>query len=285
MLQTISQINTRNPVHKTVIKAVKPHVLLVENDRQFAQLIAQELNCEDYQVSLAEDGISGLLAARQTNPHLIIVGWNLPEVSCIEFCCRLRSTYNDVPIVALTHEGQVAERVMSLDARANDCLSNPFAIEELIARIRAHLRQGSKATHLLQFEQLILDRKARQVYYRHQEIELTAKEFDLLEYLMQYPNQVLTRNQILENVWGYESFASSNVIDVYIRYLRIKLEAQGAKHLIHTVRSVGYVMRIQPHQSQTAFSELDQYPHLNQVADSIKARFPWTGGDADIHYP
>lgn len=273
MLQTISQISARDRAHKAGMKAVKSHVLLVENDRQLAQLIAQELNCEGYQVGLAEDGISGLLAARQTNPQLIIVGWNLYGISCIEFCRRLRSTYNDVPIIVLTREGQVSERVMGLDAGANDCLSTPFAIEELIARVRAHLRQSSKATHLLQFEQLVLDRKARQVYYRHHEIELTAKEFGLLEYLMQHPNQVLTRDQILDNVWGYESFASSNVIDVYIRYLRIKLEAQGAKHLIHTVRGVGYVMRIQPHQNLTAFSELDQhqYSHLKQIVDSMKA--------------
>jgi two-component system OmpR family response regulator len=135
------------------------------------------------------------------------------------------------------------------------------------------LRQRPKATHLLQFEQLVLNRKARQVYYRHQEIELTAKEFNLLEYLMQHLNQVLTRDRILDGVWGYESFVSSNVIEIYIRYLRIKLKAQGAKQLIHTVRGVGYVLRIQQHQNLTAFSGLDQhqYPHLKQIADSIKA--------------
>lgn len=243
MLQTISQISTKNRANKAVMEAVTPYVLLVEDDSQLAQLIAQELGCEGYQVSLTEDGISGLLAARQTNPHLIIVDWTLSRVSCTEFCRRLRSTYNHVPIIVLTHEGRVSERVMGLDAGASDCLSKPFAIEELIARVRAHLRQGLKETHLLQFEQLVLNRKARQVYYGNQEIELTAKEFDLLGYLMRHPNQVLTREQILEDVWGYENFASSNVIEVYIRYLRIKLEAHGAKQLIHTVRSVGYVLR------------------------------------------
>jgi DNA-binding response OmpR family regulator len=243
MLQMTSQISAKDRAHKTVMEAVTSHVLLVENDNQLAQLIAQELGCEGYQVSLAEDGISGLLAARQTNPHLIIVSWTLCGISCIEFCRRLRSTYNHVPILVLTHEGQVSERVMGLDAGASDCLSKPFAIEELVARIRSHLRQRPKESHLLQFEQLVLDRKARQVYYHHQEIELTAKEFKLLEYLMRHPNQVLTRDQILEDVWGYEIFASSNVIEVYIRYLRIKLEAQGAKQLIHTVRGVGYVLR------------------------------------------
>ncbi len=187
------------------------------------------------------------------------MGWTLSGISCIEFCRRLRSTYNYVPIIVLTHEGQVSERVMGLDAGANDCLSNPFAIEELIARVRAHLRQGPKETHLLQFEQLVLNRKARQVYYRHQEIELTAKEFNLLEYFMRHPNQVLTRNQILDGVWSYENFVSSNTIEVYIRYLRIKLEAQGAKQLIQTVRGVGYVLRNYRHQNLIAFSRLDQY--------------------------
>ncbi|MBE9178553.1 response regulator transcription factor [Oculatella sp. LEGE 06141] len=226
------------------MKTVTSHVLLVENDNQISQLIAQELSCEGYQVSLAEDGISGLLAARQTNPHLIIVGWALSGVSCVEFCHRLRSTYNDVPIIVLTHEGQIFERIMGLDAGANDCLSKPFAVEELTARVRAHLRQGTKEAHLLQFEQLVLNQKARQVHYNNREIELTAKEFDLLEYLMRHPQQVLTREQILANVWSHDASGISNVIEVYIRYLRIKLEAQGAKQLIHTVRSVGYVLRM-----------------------------------------
>jgi two-component system OmpR family response regulator len=273
MLQTISPINARDPVRKTIIEAVKPHILVVENDRQLTQLIEQELSYEGYQVSLTEDGTNGLLAARQTNPHLIIVGWTVSGISCVEFCHRLRSTYNHVPIIVLTSEGQVSERVMGLDAGANDCLSKPFALEELIARVRAHLRQTPKQIHFLQFEQLVLDRKARQVYYHHQEIELTAKEFNLLDYFMQHPNQVLTRDQILEDVWGYESFATSNVIEVYIRYLRIKLEAQGAKKLIHTVRGVGYVMRIQPHQNLTALSELNphQYSHLKQTVSSMQA--------------
>ncbi len=243
MLQTIPQFSVQDRANKAVMEAVTSHVLLVENDRQLAHLIAQELGLEGYQVSVEEDGISGLLAARQTNPQLIIVGWTLSGISCMEFCHRLRSTYNDVPIILLTHEGQVSERVMGLDAGASDCLGKPFAVEELIARVRAHLRQGAKEAYLLQFEQLVLNRKARQVYYGNQEIELTVKEFDLLEYLMRHSNQVLTRVQILNDVWGYENFASSNVIEVYIRYLRIKLEAQGATQLIHTVRSVGYVLR------------------------------------------
>lgn len=273
MLQTISQISTNDRTHKAVMETATSHVLLIENDNQLAQLIAQELSCEGYQVSLTEDGVIGLLAARQTNPNLIIVDWTLSGISCIEFCHRLRSTYNYVPIIVLTHEGQVSERVMGLNAGASDCLSKPFVLEELIARVRAHLTQGAKEAHLLQFEQLTLDQKARQVYYRHQEIELTATEFNLLEYLMRHPNQVLTRVQILDDVWGYENFASSNVIEVYIRYLRIKLEAQGATPLIHTVRGVGYVLRFQRHQNITAFSGLDQhqYSNVEQIADSTKA--------------
>lgn len=243
MLQTIPQFSTQDRANKAMMEAVTAHVLLVENDSQLAQLIAQELGCEGYKVNLIEDGISGLLAARQTNPDLIIVTWTLSGLSCAEFCHRLRSTYNCVPIIILTHEGQVYERIMGLNAGASDCLSKPFVLEELIARVRAHLRQGAKEAYLLQFEQLILNQKARQVYYGNQEIELTAKEFDLLEYFMRHPNQVLTRVQILDHVWGYENFASSNVIEVYIRYLRIKLEAQSATQLIHTVRGVGYVLR------------------------------------------
>ncbi|HEY9647408.1 MAG TPA: response regulator transcription factor, partial [Chroococcidiopsis sp.] len=266
MLPTISQISTKDQTRTTVMEAVTSHVLVVENNSELAQLIAQELGCEGYQVSVVQDGVSGLLAARQTSPHLIILGWALPGVSCIEFCRRLRSTYNDVPVIVLTHEGQVSQRVMGLEAGASDCLSTPFSIEELIARVRSHLRQRPRSSHLLEFEQLVLDQNARQVYYHYQEIELTAKEFDLLEYLMRHPNQVLTRDQILENVWGYENFVSSNVVDVYIRYLRVKLEAQGAKQLIHTVRGVGYALRITQHHKLTAYSGLEQYPHLKPMA-------------------
>jgi two-component system OmpR family response regulator len=253
MMQTIFQPRASDCLNKEAINAAKSHILLIENDDQLAQLITQELNYEGYQVTLTKDSISGLLTTRQTNPHLIIVSWSLSGVSCIEFCRRLRSTHNNAPIIVLTHEGQVFERVMGLDAGASDCLSKPFVIEELIARIRAHLRQGEKEAYLLQFEQLVLNQKARQVYYGNREIELTAKEFDLLEYLMRHPNQVLTRVQILDNVWGYENFASSNVIEVYIRYLRIKLEAQNATQLIHTVRGVGYVLRNKRNQNPTFF--------------------------------
>jgi two-component system OmpR family response regulator len=244
MIQAISRPKSDDCANQAVRKAVRSHILLIESDSQLAQLVAQELDREGYHVSSVEDGTSGLIAARQTNPNLIIVAWALSGVSCVEFCHRLRSTYNYVPIIVLTHEGQVRERVMGLDAGASDCLSKPFVVEELIARVRAHLRQGPKDAHLLQFEQLVLNQKTRQAYYKDQEIELTAKEFDLLGYLMRHPLQVLTRDQILGGVWGYENFAASNVIEVYIRYLRIKLEAQGAKNLIHTVRSVGYVLRL-----------------------------------------
>ena len=243
MLQTIPQFGLQDSANRTVAQAVTSHVLLVENNSQLTQLIMQELGSEGYQVSLAENGVSGLIAARQTNPQLIIVGWTLSGVSCLEFCRRLRSTCNYVPIIVLTHEGQVSERIMGLDAGASDCLGQPFAVEELLARVRAHLRKEPQETHLLQFEQLVLNRKSRQVYYGNQEVELTAKEFDLLEYLMRHPNQVLTRDQILDDVWGYKNYGKSNVIEVYIRYLRIKLEMQDAKQLIHTVRSVGYVLR------------------------------------------
>jgi DNA-binding response OmpR family regulator len=243
MIQTISPVNTGDPANRLEREALTTQVLLIETDDQLAQLLSQELIYDGYHVSWNRDGISGLLTARQTNPHIIIVTWALPGISCLEFCHRLRSTYNSVPIVVLTSEGQTDERIMSLDAGASDCLSKPFAIEELIARIRAHLRHRQKEANLLRFDQLVLHPRARQVYYGTQEIELTAKEFDLLEYLMQHANQVLTREQILDRVWGYESSAVSNVVEVYIRYLRNKLQAKGAKQLIRTVRSVGYVLR------------------------------------------
>lgn len=200
MLQTISQISTGDRDNQVAIRVATSHILLVKDDNQLTQLFIQKLGCEGYQVSLAENGISGLLAACQTNPTLIIVGWTLSGVSCVEFCRRLRSTYNYVPIIVITCEGQAYERITGLDAGASDCLSKPFALEELFARVRSHFRHECKEDHLLQFEQLVLNQRARQVYYRHQEVELTAKEFDSLKYLMQHPQQVLTRERILDSV-------------------------------------------------------------------------------------
>ena len=223
---------------------MKHHILVVEDEAKLAQFIKLELEYENYQVTVSQDGLDGLANAREQQPDLILLDWMLPGISGVEICHRLRQTGDKVPIILLTAKDEISDRVTGLDAGADDYLVKPFSIEELLARIRANLRrnQEEEAT-FLQFGDLRLDRSSREVSRGTRRIELTAKEFDLLEYLMSHPRQVLTRDQILERVWGYDFMGDSNIIEVYVRYLRIKLEANNESRLIQTVRSVGYVMR------------------------------------------
>ncbi|WP_017319353.1 response regulator transcription factor [Mastigocladopsis repens] len=220
------------------------HILLVEDEVKLARFVELELSYEGYKVSVAYDGLTGLTAARESHPDLVILDWMLPGLSGLEICRRLRSTGNQVPIILLTAKDEVSDRVAGLDAGADDYVVKPFSVEELLARVRAHLRRTHEAdSDILPFEDLSLNRRTREVYRGTRLIELTAKEFDLLEYLLAHPRQVMTRDRILEEVWGYEFMGDSNIIEVYIRYLRLKLEANNEKRLIQTVRGVGYVLR------------------------------------------
>jgi DNA-binding response OmpR family regulator len=220
------------------------HILLVEDEVKLARFVELELSSEGYQVSVAHDGISGLSLARESEPDLAILDWMLPGLTGVELCRRLRATGSKMPIVLLTARDEVGDRVAGLDAGADDYVVKPFSIEELLARIRAHLRRTQEAdSDLLQFEDLSLNHRTREVFRGKRAIDLTAKEFDLLQYLLSHPRQVFTRDQILEHVWGYDFVGDSNIIEVYIRYLRLKLEENNEKRLIHTVRGVGYALR------------------------------------------
>ena len=220
------------------------HILIVEDDLKLARLVASELGFEGYRVTAAHSGLEGLTAARETQPDLLILDWMLPGLPGIEICRRLRATGNLVPVIMLTAKDEVSDRVAGLDAGADDYLTKPFSLEELLARVRANLRRAyPEAPDLLQFENLTMDCQSREVHRGGQRIELTAKEFDLLEYFMRHPRQVMTRDQLIEKVWGYDFLGDSNIIEVYVRYLRVKLEAHDEKRLVHTVRGVGYVLR------------------------------------------
>ncbi|MDJ0735345.1 MAG: response regulator transcription factor [Nostocaceae cyanobacterium] len=220
------------------------HILLVEDEVKLAKFVELELGYEGYQVTVAHDGLTGLTAARESHPDLVILDWMLPGLSGLEICRRLRTTGDRVPVILLTAKDEVSDRVAGLDAGADDYVVKPFSLDELLARIRAHLRRTQETeADILQFDDLKLDRRSREVYRGTRQIELTAKEFDLLEYLMVHPRQVITRDRILEEVWGYDFMGDSNIIEVYIRYLRLKLEANKEKRLIQTVRGVGYVLR------------------------------------------
>ena len=220
------------------------HILVVEDEAKLAQFIKLELEFEQYRVTVATDGFTGLSSAREIQPDLILLDWMLPGISGPEICRRLRQTGDKVPIILLTAKDEVSDRVTGLDAGADDYVIKPFSIEELLARVRANLRRDSEEeSELLQFRDLTLNHSTREVFRDRRLIELTAKEFDLLEYLLSHPRQVLTRDQILERVWGYDFMGDSNIIEVYVRYLRLKLEQSNESRLIQTVRGVGYVLR------------------------------------------
>lgn len=220
------------------------HILVVEDEVKLARFVELELSYEGYQVSVAYDGLAGLTAARESHPDLLVLDWMLPGLSGLEICRRLRATGDKVPIILLTAKDEISDRVAGLDAGADDYLIKPFSIEELLARVRAHLRRNHEEDpDVLQFEDLSLNRRTHEVHRGERLIELTAKEFDLLNYLLVHSRQVVTRERILEQVWGYDFMGDSNIIEVYIRYLRLKLETNNEKRLIQTVRGVGYVLR------------------------------------------
>jgi DNA-binding response OmpR family regulator len=219
------------------------HILIVEDEAKLAQFMQLELTQEGYTVTVAEDGIAGLTAAREHQLDLIILDWMLPGLSGVEVCHRLRTTGNKTPVILVTAKDDVRDRVLGLDSGADDYVVKPFSIEELLARVRAQLRRTEEDSEAMQFSDLTLNQKTREILRGNRAIELTAKEFDLLVYLMRHPRQVLTRDRILEEVWGYDFMGDSNIIEVYIRYLRLKLEENQEKRLIQTVRGVGYVLR------------------------------------------
>lgn len=221
----------------------KARILLVEDEPDIAEFIATELRFEGYEVHVEGDGMRGLIAARNVAPDLIILDRMLPHLDGLEFCRRLRKT-SDVPILMLTALGDVRDRVEGLQSGANDYLPKPFDLEELLARVGVQLRSRQKAPRtFFEVGDLSLDTASRQVRRGEATVELTPKEFDLLAYLIQHPRQVMTRDQILESVWGYDFGGDDNILEVYVRYLRNKIERKGLPRLIHTVRGVGYVVR------------------------------------------
>ncbi|MFN6540806.1 MAG: response regulator transcription factor [Nostoc sp. EkiNYC01] len=220
------------------------HILLIEDEVKLARFIESELNYEGYQVSIAYDGLTALTAARELHLDLVILDWIMPGLSGLEICRRLRNIGNEVPIILLTVKDEVSDRITVLDAGADDYLVKPFTIDELLARVRIHLRKTHQADtgDVLEFEDLSLNRRTRQVYRCQRLVELTAKEFDLLEYFLIHPRQVITCDRILEQVWGYDFIKDANIIEPYIRYLRLKLEANNEKCLIQTVSGIGYTL-------------------------------------------
>lgn len=223
---------------------MKERILVVEDDRRIREMVRRGLVFEGYEVTTAENGEEALRQARDTMPDAVILDLMLPGIDGLEVCRRLR-TVSNVPILMLTARDAITDRVTGLDAGADDYMVKPFAFDELLARLRALFRRNrqEQATDVLRFSDLTLNLRTRQCFRGKDEIQLTAREFDLLELFMRHPNQVLTREIIYEHIWNYDFGGESNIIEVYIRYLRSKLEMGERSRIIQTVRGVGYALR------------------------------------------
>ncbi|MQA11567.1 MAG: response regulator [Pseudonocardiaceae bacterium] len=226
-------------------------ILVVDDDRAVRESLRRSLEFNGYQVQLVGDGQQALESVNTDRPDAMVLDVMMPRLDGLEVCRRLRGTGDDLPILVLTARETVSDRVAGLDAGADDYLPKPFALEELLARLRALLRRSSaeqseQTAPELSFADLRLDPGTREVHRGGRSISLTRTEFTLLELLLTYPKQVLTRTRILEEVWGYDFPTSGNALEVYVGYLRRKTESDGEPRLIHTVRGVGYVLRETP---------------------------------------
>lgn len=218
-------------------------ILVVDDDQHILSVLKRGLGFEGYTVDIAENGEKALAIARESPPDLVVLDIMMPGIDGVEVTKRLRQG-SDVPVLLLTAKVATADKVAGLDAGADDYLIKPFALDELLARVRALLRRRQPSDAItLQFSDLMIDTGAREVRRGGEIIELTTREYELLQFFLRNPRQVLTRDLIYERVWGYDFGGESNVIDVYIRYLREKLERNGRARLIHTVRGAGYVLK------------------------------------------
>ncbi len=226
-----------------VSSSTSERVLVIEDEQKIADFLRRGLTYEGFRVSVAMDGETGLKAARDDPPDIVILDVMLPGLDGLEVCRRLRAG-GSVPILMLTAKDSVADRVRGLDSGADDYVVKPFAFEELIARVRALLRRSRPNEEMtLHFSDLTLNVATREVTRGNRKIELTTKEFDLLHFFMRHPRQVLSRELLYDRIWGYDFGGESNILEVYIRYLRSKLESAEEPRLIQTVRGVGYALR------------------------------------------
>lgn len=221
----------------------KYKILIVEDETKLARFVELELKHEGYEVCVANDGRSGVELFFEQEPDIILLDLMLPGLNGIEVCRRIRKE-SDVPIIMLTAKGEVMDKVVGLDSGADDYITKPFAIEELLARIRVALRRNTdtsqKDKDILVLKNLVINKASRTVSVDNTEIELTKREYELLAYLVENKNIVLTREQILNQVWGYDYIGETNVVDVYVRYLRTKIDDKFNEKYIHTIRGVGY---------------------------------------------
>lgn len=226
----------------------KESILLVEDEYNVASFIQLELEHEGYIVEVAYDGEQGWNFAREDRWDLILLDWMLPKLDGLEICRRIRKV-SEVPVILLTARDYVGNKIAGLDTGADDYITKPFEIEELLARIRVNLRRtrqhkiNEQEARILQVEDLVVNPIQRLVTRANIPIQLTQREFELLSFLMRHPDEVLNRDHLVSAVWGFDYTGETNIVDVYIRYLRIKIDRDYESKLIHTVRGVGYVLR------------------------------------------
>lgn len=226
---------------------MREEILVVDDDEKITSMLRRSLAFEGYAVRTANDGKQGLAAVMEKEPDLMILDVMMPYVDGWEVCRRIREAGSQFPILMLTAKDEVQDRVKGLDLGADDYLVKPFALEEMLARVRALLRRKADASvkpdNKLQFEDLVLDMDTREAMRGDRIIDLTAKEFELLQFFMLNPKRVLSRDRIMEKIWGFDYSGESNVLEVYVALLRQKLEEGGEPRLIHTVRGAGYVLK------------------------------------------
>jgi two-component system response regulator MprA len=226
---------------------VREHILIIDDDEKITSMLRRSLAFEGYEVSTASNGLEGLKYLLTGTPHLIVLDVMMPHVDGWEVCRRVRESGSTTPILMLTAKDEVSSRVKGLDLGADDYLVKPFALEELLARVRALLRRKTEKpeqpSNQIAFDDLLMDLDTREVIRGGKSIELTTKEFELLHLFLQNPRRVLARDVIMERIWGFDYSGESNVLEVYIAMLRQKTEEFGGKRMIQTVRGAGYVLR------------------------------------------
>ncbi len=239
----ISSGNNVSRLGREVSPVSRPRVLAIDDDKTITSFLRRALSYAGFEVDIAHDGAEGLERALVTRPAVVVLDVMMPGFDGFEVCRRLRAG-DDVPILMLTARDEVSDRVRGLEYGADDYLVKPFAHEELIARVRALLRRRAPENrNVLRFADLVADLDSREVRRGDREVVLTAKEFDLLAAFLRQPRQVLSRSQLLEQVWGFDAEVETHVVPVYVGYVRDKLEAGGEPRLVHTMRGAGYILK------------------------------------------
>ena len=219
-------------------------ILIADDEANILMLLEMELQAEGFKTIGCSDGGKALAQIRESTPAIALLDWNMPIITGLDVCRRLRETGNQLPVIMITARDEMDDRIAALEAGADDFIAKPFNIREVLARVKALLRRSnSKSTHQLNFGDLHLNGPERSCEYAGVKLNLTVREFDLLECFIRNPRQALSRSQLIQNVWGNDYFGDENVVDVYVRYLRKKLEEIKAERVIQTIRGVGFALR------------------------------------------